>query len=178
MNTPPHEANDPLGLWEGWPLIMSLSCYKIIQVWRNHKKQSIPLGLFHLTPTFSYKAFSTTHLICYCTPVEKEIKVRQIQLSVLGCLGQTATNQLFPRRLAFKILDLSWALRKALFFNAFISGSLFLFLLYECHGTLQHLWLAYLSIAFLPSLRVQRTCRVWYPISSSHDMGYLLRSWG
>lgn len=30
---------------------------------------------------------------------------------------------------------------------------------------------------FLPSLLAQRTCRVWYPTSSSHDMGYLMWAW-
>lgn len=35
--------------------------------------------------------------------------------------------------------------------------------------------LTYLSIAFLPSLRVQRSCLVWYPTSSSHSNGYLYK---
>lgn len=35
----------------------------------------------------------------------------------------------------------------------------------------------HLSIAFLPSLLVHRTWRVWYPTSSSHDIGWSLGAW-
>lgn len=39
-------------------------------------------------------------------------------------------------------------------------------------------WLAYLSITFFPSLRVQRTCLVWYPTSRSQNLECLACAFG